>query len=184
MKKLIININKWYDNLPEPNRTLFFFGFVGGSLLISLISLYVFNFIWAIPIWLLLNSWRVFYFWFGLNKIQKPRFYFTFKKLNKDYFSWKLDYRLVKELLWKDKFGTPRIELVPYLSIDWLGYNLIIERGSDESWSWWLWVVEYNDNDIEKAKETWPWYRDVEKKENPPHLRRVKEKTKPWENYE
>ena len=64
MKKLIIKSNKWYDNLPEPKRTLFFLIVILGSLIVSeCISVYVSNNIfWGFIIWnVVFCSWRISY---------------------------------------------------------------------------------------------------------------------------
>jgi len=64
MKQLIIKSNEWYDNLPEPKRTLFFFITIVGSLLVMECINYCIskNVIFAFLIWILLFcSWRVSY---------------------------------------------------------------------------------------------------------------------------
>lgn len=45
-------LNDWYDNLPTRKREIFFVTFVGGTLLLSEIALWVFGFVWALPVWI------------------------------------------------------------------------------------------------------------------------------------
>jgi len=62
MKKFIIRTNKWYDNLPELKRFLFFLIVIMGSLFVAQYLMYVEDFIWAFPIWaLLVCFWRIGY---------------------------------------------------------------------------------------------------------------------------
>ena len=89
-----------------------------------------------------------------MKKYPKPKFTFYFYKT---YFKWKPYTRLVKELLWKDKYESPRVELEPQFRIEWLWFGFTIIRGCDSSWEQWLWVYKYNDGDKQKAKDTWPW---------------------------
>lgn len=51
MRKVIIRINKWYDSLPDPKRSLFFLIFVVGSLILTQYLTYAQGSIWAFPIW-------------------------------------------------------------------------------------------------------------------------------------
>ena len=58
IKKLIIKSNEWYDNLPEPKRSLFFLIVVFGGLIISQYFMFVENSVIAFIIWSSLISWR------------------------------------------------------------------------------------------------------------------------------
>lgn len=89
--------------------------------------------------------------------IQKPRFYTELRILKRAQFCWLPKKYYVKKLLWKDKYDTPRVEILPQLLASWLCFQLDIIRGTDDDWEWWLWVMKYNDGDIDKAIETWPW---------------------------
>ena len=51
MKNLIIKTNKYYDSLPEMKRLLFFLIVIGGSQLMALFFMYVYDFIFAFLIW-------------------------------------------------------------------------------------------------------------------------------------
>lgn len=64
-----------------------------------------------------------------------------------------------KRLLWKDKFETPRIELIPRYMLTWLWFTIEIVQGDDDDWEWYLWVMEYSNNDLQKAIKTYPWKR-------------------------
>lgn len=59
MINLIIQSNKWYDNLSEIKRLLFFLVIIMGSLIYSQYLSYVENTIWAFPIWaIVVLIWR------------------------------------------------------------------------------------------------------------------------------
>lgn len=59
--------------------------------------------------------------------------------------------------MWKDKFGTPRCELPPTFEFNWLWCSILIIVGSDDYWEQRLWVNNYYNGDIKKAREDWPW---------------------------
>jgi len=61
------------------------------------------------------------------------------------------------KLLWKDKFESPRCELIPQFKIEWLWFGFYGGQGNDEYWEQWLWLYKYCNGNIEKAKETWGW---------------------------
>lgn len=77
------------------------------------------------------------------------------------------------DVMWKDKYDTPRYEGPPYIWIHLFGLNLIFywilvnsELENDDYWEQALWYLYYtntisqgliNKPDIEKAKESWPW---------------------------
>lgn len=63
MKKLIIKTNRWYDNLPEPKRILFFLIFIMGTLIIAEYIMYFTVCYFAIAIWaFVIGLWRLTYF--------------------------------------------------------------------------------------------------------------------------
>jgi hypothetical protein len=84
-------------------------------------------------------------------------FYINYK------FNWK-PYFTKKELMWKDKFDSPRCEREPHFSFEWLWFGIYGVWGDDQYWEQWLWVYEYCDGDIEKAKDTWGWVDSITKK--------------------
>ncbi|MFA5207451.1 MAG: hypothetical protein WC428_02225 [Candidatus Paceibacterota bacterium] len=61
------------------------------------------------------------------------------------------------KLLWKDKFESPRCELIPQFRFEWLWFGFYGAQGNDEYWEQWLWLYKYCNGNIEKAKETWGW---------------------------
>ena len=85
------------------------------------------------------------------------------------------------DLMWKDKYDTPRYEGPPYIWIHLFGFNLIwwweIKKNLLETEDYWeqaLWYLYYyntysqgllNKPDIEKARESWPW-QNYETKES------------------
>lgn len=75
----------------------------------------------------------------------------------------------IQPVKWKDKYDTPRHEENPFISIglfnkyffNWtwklpqhIGTHWI---DNDDYWEQALWYIYYADEDIKKAKETWPW---------------------------
>lgn len=74
------------------------------------------------------------------------------------------------DVMWKDKFDTPRYEGPPYIWIHLFGFNLIwywdLGKDTDDYWEQALWYLYYYNTysqglldkpDINKAKESWPW---------------------------
>jgi len=59
--------------------------------------------------------------------------------------------------MWKDKFGAPICERVPWFTIEWLSFEWRGEKGTDELWERWLWINKYNGGDENKAKKEWVW---------------------------
>lgn len=74
---------------------------------------------------------------------------------------------------WKDKDDTPRYEYPPYVWIHLFGFNLVWYwepefegLDVDDYWEQALWYLYYYNTisygsdkpDIEKAKESWPWF--------------------------
>lgn len=76
-------------------------------------------------------------------------------------------------VMWKDKYDSPRYENPPYIWIHLFGFNLIWWWGiksslldTEDYWEQALWYLYYYSNDsygrldhpdINKAKESWPW---------------------------
>lgn len=93
-------------------------------------------------------------------KIKKPQFKIYFH-INKSFYKYTPNVYFNKRLLWKDKYNSPRVEILPKLLLSFLWFQLDIIRGNDNDWEWWLWVTKYSDNDIEKAKASFPWGQSV-----------------------
>lgn len=68
------------------------------------------------------------------------------------------------DLLWKDKYDTPRYEYPPAINIVFFRkYQLLIWLEQDvKYWEQLLWYLYYSDKDIFEAKKSWPW-RDLNK---------------------
>lgn len=81
---------------------------------------------------------------------------------------------IIHDVLWKDKYDTPRFECSPYVWIhifkwNWVWYwslPLHQKHGEDEYWEQALWYLYYHKTisqfvidypDIKVAKESWPW---------------------------
>jgi hypothetical protein len=79
------------------------------------------------------------------------------------FFSWKPKVYFNRKLKWKDKYKTPRVEELPKLRIDWLGFTFEYVNGTEEYWERYLWVHKYNDGDESLAEETWPWRNENKK---------------------
>ena len=62
--------------------------------------------------------------------------------------------------MWKDKYNTPRLEFKPSIYFNFCYMTFQWTQGqSDIEWEFYLWVTKYNDNDLQKGIETWPWKR-------------------------
>lgn len=76
------------------------------------------------------------------------------------------------DVIWKDKWDTPRFENCPHIWIHLFGLNIIwywtLESELDETdyWEQALWYLYYYSNisygklsgpDIQRARESWPW---------------------------
>lgn len=83
------------------------------------------------------------------------------------------------DVMWKDKYDTPRYENPPYVWIHLFGFNLVWywalsrQESMDNYWEQALWYLYYYRNisygildvpDINKAEESWPW-QDYDTKE-------------------
>jgi len=100
------------------------------------------------------------------------------KKYQSDYkkpkwrFSFSTNYRFllipqidrVKNLIWKDKFSSPRCEIPPFIRIEWLWFEFYAVQGNDNQWEQWLWVHMYYDGDANRAKKEWGWIDSKTKK--------------------
>lgn len=99
--------------------------------------------------------------WF---KMPKMKWYFY------KYYKWKNDdtpfiYFESWDIMWKDKYDTPRHEYDPYIRFiffRWLCIDIKLMYDdvycNDNTWEQMLWTYYYCDNDIRKAYRTWPWY--------------------------
>ena len=72
---------------------------------------------------------------------------------------------VTRDVMWKDKFNSPRHEGPPYIWIHLFGLDFSwywdlprdIEGHEMDYWEQALWYLYYSDKDIKKAEETWPW---------------------------
>lgn len=106
--------------------------------------------------------------------MKKPKWRVNFKLLKNSQFDWRFNWFINKKLLWKEKWETPRIEILPKYLFSWLWFQIDIIQGTDTDWEWWLWVTKYSNNNEELAKSTYPWGKNFEDK----WIR-----NSPWENY-
>ena len=90
--------------------------------------------------------------------MNKPKIHAKFSRV---FFTEKFPVIHKNGLLWKDKFGTPRVERVPMFELYWLNFSFTVWKGDDMYWEQWLWIHNYNGGDEAKAEQTWPW-KDVE----------------------
>ena len=64
----------------------------------------------------------------------------------------------INNILWKDKFNTPRFEDPPHIWIHLFGFNLIwYLEAKDQYWEQALYYLYYCNEDIVKTKIYWPW---------------------------
>lgn len=69
----------------------------------------------------------------------------------------------INELLWKDKWDSPRVEQLPSVFIRWLWWELGIISESDQYYEQTLWKDKYCDGDLTRAKYSWPWINPITK---------------------
>ena len=78
MKNWIVKSNKWYDNMPEPRRTIFFILVIMGSLIVTQYVTYALKFYFAFPIWaVVIGAWRMSYVFINWRE--------DYKKMNKTF---------------------------------------------------------------------------------------------------
>ena len=104
--------------------------------------------------------------------MKKPKWKFNFRIVGK--FQWRFGKYIQHKLIWKDKFSSPRVDLIPSYCFSWAWFDFDFYQGNDNDWEWYLWVTEYSGNDLKKAKKTYPWGKYVGEK----FIR-----SKPWLNY-
>jgi len=88
-------------------------------------------------------------------KIRKPKWHFNIYKSK--CWTWKPGFYYLNELLWKDKYNTPRTEREPHFTFWWGYWTFEFKQGDDQEWEQYLWITKYCENNFEKAKETWGW---------------------------
>jgi len=86
--------------------------------------------------------------------MKKIKYYLNFR--TNSYIRY-IPYFRSNKLLWKEKYGTPRVELSPKIHLEWLWFEFTLQKGSDCWWERWLWLHKFCNSDIEKAKNSWPW---------------------------
>lgn len=72
---------------------------------------------------------------------------------------------VTRDVMWKNKFSSPRHEDSPYIWIHLFGYNFLwywklpkkMKEYDMDYWEQALWYLYFADSNIEKAKKTWPW---------------------------
>lgn len=104
--------------------------------------------------------------WFKMPKI---KWYFY------KYYKWKNDdtpfiYFESYDVMWKDKFDTPRHEHDPFIKVIFFRLFCVEVKFTyddiycnDNTWEQMLWVLYYCGGDIKKAYKTWPWYNSETK---------------------
>ncbi len=86
--------------------------------------------------------------------MKKAEFRLQFYKNYK--FNW-IPYFLRMKLVWKDKFDSPRCEIVPFFRIEWMWFGVRGTWGDDQYWEQWLWIYKYHNGNYEEAKQDWGW---------------------------
>jgi len=100
-----------------------------------------------------------------IKKVKTPPLHFYFNCYKPIVWKFIPYIKLNTNLIWKDKYSTPRVELLPSLVIEWLWFEIRIIHGSDSEWEWYLWFTKYeefHDGTIEGAKNAYPWKKDGE----------------------
>lgn len=103
-------------------------------------------------------------FWFG-KRCNVPLFYYGVH-------TGLLFDLTIRDVSWKDKYDTPRLEECPFIAITLFNkYSFVWrwltdDKFQDDYWEQALWYLYYCEPlNIEKAKESWPW-EDYETKQS------------------
>jgi len=91
------------------------------------------------------------------ESLHKPKTFNIRFEIFRFWFGWKPNLVLQKKLLWKEKFGTPRVEILPHLIFIWLWIDIYIYKGTEDEWEWWLWLHKFNKGNLQEALGNWPW---------------------------
>lgn len=97
-----------------------------------------------------------------LTGLHAPKWKFSYYS---EVFTWIPRIHIRKELLWKDKFGTPRVEMEPWIEV-WVLWWSLNWRKNDDECEWWLWLHIYNKGNLRKALSSWPWKEIKPEEEN------------------
>lgn len=89
--------------------------------------------------------------------MKKPKWRITFRLLKMSQFNWGFKKYINQKLSWKDKYDSPRIEIIPKYLFSFFCFQLDFIQGSEEEWEWYLWVTYYCGGNLEKGIETFPW---------------------------
>ena len=83
----------------------------------------------------------------------KWKFYFHYYSYA---FTWFPVIKYHKELLWKDKYETPRVEITPWIEVQIFRCSFNWRKDESEC-EWWLWLHVYNKGNLREALSSWPW---------------------------
>ena len=96
------------------------------------------------------------------------RKYYIGRLKHRDYIFGSFPIRIIsRDLEWKDKYGTPRVELLPYFAIHFfnLEFSVTFEanvKSQEKYFEMAIWYVFYCDKDIDKARSEWRWLNVVD----------------------
>jgi|GEM_PF-6784957 len=64
-----------------------------------------------------------------------------------------------RDIMWKDKYNTPRFEFAPQWNLTLFGkWQIMFWLDADDTyWEMLLWTIYYSDCNIIKAQQTWDW---------------------------
>ena len=98
------------------------------------------------------------------------RKYYIGRLKHRDYIFGSFPIRIIsRDLEWKDKYGIPRIEYLPYFAIQFfnLEFSITFEanvKSQEKYFEMAIWYVFYCDKDIDKARSEWRWLNAVDGK--------------------
>lgn len=98
------------------------------------------------------------------------RKYYIGKIKHRDYVFGSFPIRIInRDLEWKDKYGIPRIEYLPYFAIQFFNIEFSITfeakvKSQGKYFEMAVWYVFYCDKDIDKARNEWRWLNAVDSK--------------------
>lgn len=108
----------------------------------------------------------------GIKGVFLPlkRKYYIGKLKHRGYIFGSFPIRIIsRDLEWKDKYGTPRVELLPYFAIHFFNLEVSITfeanvKSQEKYFEMAIWYVFYCDKDIDKARSEWRWLNAVDSK--------------------
>ena len=89
-----------------------------------------------------------------MKGLHAPKWKFRFE-IHKTFY-WRPYWIFRTHLMWKEKWGTPRVEMEPKIQLDWFWFLIEIYKDETEC-EWWLWLHKFNKGNLREALSSWSW---------------------------